>query len=73
MFLQTLRVLVVLFSTCFAIFVIRRTKRFILGKTRTNTANFFEFVMIVLVILMLTLTLLHIFECRHEHVARAHR
>ena len=61
-FVQTLRVLVVLFTTGVAVFVIKRTKRFILGKTRTNAANFFEFVMIVLVILMSTFSLLHIFN-----------
>ncbi len=52
----------VLFTTGVTIFVIRRTKRFILGKTRTKAAKFFEFVLIVLVILTSTFSLLHIFN-----------
>ncbi len=61
-FVQTLRVLIVLTTTGIAVFVIRRTKRFIVGRTRTNAANFFEFIMIVLILLVSTFSLLHIFN-----------
>ena len=49
---QTLRVLIVLTTTGIAVFVVRRTKRFVVERTRTNVANFFEFIMIVLILLM---------------------
>jgi len=61
-FVQTLRVLIVLTTTGIAVFVIRRMKRFISERTRTNVANFFEFVMIVLIFLMSMFSLLHIFN-----------
>lgn len=61
-FLQTLRVLIVLATTATAIFVIRRMKKLISGRTKTNAANFFEFIMIVLICLMSAFSLLHIFN-----------
>ena len=61
-FLQTLRVLIVLTTTAIAIFVIRRMKKAISSRTRTNIASFFEFVMIAILLIMSGFSLLHIFN-----------
>jgi small-conductance mechanosensitive channel len=61
-FLQTIRVLIVLTTTGIAIFVIRRMKKAISSRTKTNIAAFFEFVMIVILLIMSSFSLLHIFN-----------
>jgi small-conductance mechanosensitive channel len=61
-FVQTVRLLIVLMTTGIAVFVIRRMKKFISEKTQTNVATFFEFVMIGLVFLMSIFSLFHIFN-----------
>jgi small-conductance mechanosensitive channel len=61
-FLQTIRVLIVLATTGIAIFVIRRMKKAISSRTKTTIAAFFEFVMIAILLIMSSFSLLHIFN-----------
>jgi small-conductance mechanosensitive channel len=60
-FLQTLRVIIVLATTAIAVFIVRRVKKIIFGR-RTNAANFFEFIMVALVFITSAFQLLHIFN-----------
>lgn len=60
-FLQTLRVIIVLATMAIAVFIVRRVKKLIFGK-RTNAANFFEFAMMALIFILSAFQLLHIFH-----------
>jgi len=61
-FLQTIRVLIVLLITFTAVFIIRRMKKRISNRTGTQAASFFEFLMIALLFTVSVFSLMHIFN-----------
>ena len=61
-FLQTIRVLIVLVIAFTAVFIIRRMKKRISNRTGSQAASFFEFIMIALLFTVSVFSLMHIFN-----------